>query len=126
MNVADLSEINPSAIVWDGLDGAIVGVANKTAGHPILVTYFDKGEFHTYEIEDNDDEPLDIWGRIEFGPIIAYDTDKIIDILVNNMESVEQDLGEKYDEAVEYFEFNILNAWVGEYTPIHLPMKEVH
>jgi hypothetical protein len=42
--------------------------------------------------------------------VILYDTDKILGILVY------QD-GMTYDEAVEFFEFNILGAWVGDQTP---------
>jgi len=43
-------------------------------------------------------------------PVILYDTDKIIQILV-------YDDGMSEDEAIEYFEFNILGAWVGDETP---------
>jgi len=42
--------------------------------------------------------------------VILYDTDKVLEILVYND-------GMTYDEAVEYFEFNILGSWVGEETP---------
>ena len=42
--------------------------------------------------------------------VILYDTDKILGILVY------QD-GMTYDEAVEFFVFNILGAWVGDQTP---------
>jgi|TARA_R110001592_G_scaffold132392_5_gene346873 hypothetical protein len=44
--------------------------------------------------------------------IILYDSDEIIKILVyrDNM---------SYEEAVEYFEFNILGSWVGPQTPAY-------
>jgi len=42
--------------------------------------------------------------------IIAYDVAKIIDILMTRD-------GMDYDEAIEYFEFNILGGWHGEGTP---------
>jgi hypothetical protein len=42
---------------------------------------------------------------------ICYDTDKVIEILMEDMSE---------DEAWEYFEFNILGAWVGEHTPVFL------
>ena len=29
-----------------------------------------------------------------------------------------------YEEAVEYFEFNVAGAWVGEQTPIFVDLKE--
>ena len=51
---------------------------------------------------------------------VAYDRDKCIDILV------ERD-GMEYEEAVEYFEFNVIGAWFGEHTPVYItvyPGKE--
>tara|TARA_R110001592_G_scaffold302863_1_gene574840 strand:- start:616 stop:864 length:249 start_codon:yes stop_codon:yes gene_type:complete len=43
-------------------------------------------------------------------PVILYDTDKVLEILVYRD-------GMTYDEAVEFFEFNVLGAWVGDETP---------
>jgi hypothetical protein len=28
----------------------------------------------------------------------------------------------KYEMALEYYEFNIVGAWVGEYTPVHIKL----
>ncbi len=47
--------------------------------------------------------------------IAVYDRDMCIDILANDM---------PYAEAVEYFEFNVAGAWVGEQTPIFVDIKE--
>jgi len=44
-------------------------------------------------------------------PVIAYDRTKCIDRLV------ERD-GMSRDEADEFFEFNVVGAWVGDNTPI--------
>jgi hypothetical protein len=41
--------------------------------------------------------------------VVAYDTTKIVEILSRSM---------TVDEAYEYFEFNILGAYVGERTPM--------
>jgi hypothetical protein len=42
-------------------------------------------------------------------PIVAlYDYNKIIELLMKDM---------SYEEAVDYFSFNIGGAWVGDYTP---------
>ena len=49
--------------------------------------------------------------RIGDEPVVAYDTTKIVEILSRSM-SVE--------EAYEYFEFNILGAYVGEKTPVFI------
>jgi hypothetical protein len=49
---------------------------------------------------------------------ICYDEDKVIEILM------ERD-GMTYEEAVEYFEFNIAGAWVGESTPFFMQRMEL-
>ena len=49
---------------------------------------------------------------------ICYDQEKVIDILI------ERD-GMGYEEAVEYFEFNIAGAWVGESTPFFLQKMDL-
>ncbi len=122
MNLDKLFELNPEAIVWDGLDEAIVGMASKTLDGPIIVTYVDDNdEYKTYEI-NNVDETYDRWGRMVFGPIIAYEVDKIIEKLIITMEDSEE--SEKYSDALEYFDYNIDGAWVGEFTPLHIPMFE--
>jgi uncharacterized protein YozE (UPF0346 family) len=52
-------------------------------------------------------------------PVIAvYSWTTMIDILVDRD-------GMDFDEASEYIDFNILNAWVGEQTPIVVMPVEV-
>ena len=58
-----------------------------------------------------DEAIIGVAERIGMEPVVAYDTDKIIEILSRDMTE---------DEAVEYFEFNILGAYVGEKTPIYI------
>jgi hypothetical protein len=48
---------------------------------------------------------------------ICYDEDKVIEILMKD--------GMTLEEAVEYFEFNIAGAWVGESTPFFLQRMEL-
>jgi hypothetical protein len=91
MTPEEISYINPEALLCDGFDEAIMGVAE----------------------------------RINLGPVVAYDVDKIIEILMRNMEindDVDDEMIEskKYEMANEYFEFNIKGAWVGEYTPVFI------
>ena len=52
-----------------------------------------------------------IIGVEERAGVVAYDIDKIIEILMREMTE---------DEAVEYFEFNILGAYMGERTPVYI------
>jgi len=42
--------------------------------------------------------------------VILYDTDKVIEGLMNGDAM-------SYEEAVEYFDYNILGAWMGDATP---------
>lgn len=65
----EVGDINPEAIIYDGYDDAIIGMAS----------------------------------RINLGPVVAYDVDKILEILV------ERD-GMTYEEAMEFFDFNIMGG----------------
>ncbi len=75
----DISEINPEALLIDGFDEAIIGMAE----------------------------------RINLGPVVAYDVQTILKIMIERDEMT-------FDEAIEYFEFNILGAWAGDNTPIFI------
>jgi hypothetical protein len=48
-------------------------------------------------------------------PVAVYDYAKCIDILAESMD---------YEEALEYFEYNVIGAYVGEQTPIFLRYPE--
>ena len=58
-----------------------------------------------------DDAIIGVAERIGMEPVVAYDVNKIIEILARDMSE---------DEAVEYFEFNILGAYMGERTPVFI------
>ena len=73
-----ISEENPEALLADGFDDAIIGIAR----------------------------------RFNFPPLVAYDYGKCIEILMKD--------GMTEEDAVEYFEFNTLGAWMGEGTPIFI------
>jgi hypothetical protein len=69
--------------------------------------------------------------RINLGPVVAYDVEKIIEILASDMEVEEDDLEDgqsiedlKISMAYEYFYFNIQGAWMGENTPIFISKLE--
>lgn len=94
MNIGDsISEFNPEALMCDGFDEAIIGMCE----------------------------------RINLGPVVAYSVEKIIEILMKDMVVNEDELEEgetiedrKYSDALEYFEFNIKGAWMGEFTPVFI------
>jgi hypothetical protein len=79
MTREEIAEINPEALLCDGFDEAIIGMAE----------------------------------RITLGPVAAYSVSKILNIMM------ERD-GMTYEEALEYYDYNILGAWMGEHTPIFI------
>jgi len=96
MSRDEIEEINPDALLCDGFDEAIIGMAE----------------------------------RINLGPVVAYDVNKMIEILMKTMEPDEADLDEaetiedaKYTMAYEYFEYNIKGAWLGEFTPVFITIN---
>ena len=64
-----------------------------------------------------DDAILGIASRCGQNDIIAYDVNKIIQTLM------ERD-GMDYEEAQEFFEFNIVGAYMGENTPVFITKPE--
>jgi hypothetical protein len=44
---------------------------------------------------------------------VCYNTDKVIELLMEHDKM-------SYEEALEYFEFNMIGSWVGEHTPVFL------
>ena len=57
-----------------------------------------------------DDAILGIGNQYSKPPVVVYDETLIIDSLTGQ--------GMSYEEAWEYYGFNIAGAWVGENTPI--------
>jgi len=60
-----------------------------------------------------DEAVLGVARRCGQPDLIAYDVEKIIEILVTRDDMT-------YEEAVEFFDFNIAGAWMGEETPIFI------
>lgn len=76
-----IAQFNPDAVMWDGLDDAIIGLS--TNGN------------------------------------VIYDVNKIQEILYAGWkEDPKDDI--TMDDVIEYVEYNILCAYVGEFTPIHI------
>lgn len=74
-----------------------------------------------------DDAIIGMAERINLGPVVAYDVEKMIQILMKDMEVDEEELEEgesienkKYEMALEYFYYNIQGAWMGEFTPVFI------
>ena len=60
-----------------------------------------------------DDAIIGVASRCGISDLIAYDVSKIIDILQKRD-------GMTHEEAQEYFEFNVIGAYMGEHTPIFI------
>lgn len=58
-----------------------------------------------------DEAIIGVAERIGQGPVVAYDTTKLVEILSRSM---------SVDEAYEFFDYNILGAYVGDKTPLFI------
>ena len=75
--IDQLIEENPDALLADGFEKALIGIARRT-GQPSLA---------------------------------VYDSEKCINILEKKHKMT-------YEEAIEFFEFNVIGSWVGQNTPL--------
>ena len=53
-----------------------------------------------------------IFGR---DPVVAYDMDKMVELLIEE--------GMEEEEAREYLDFNVLGAWMGTGTPVFVELR---
>ena len=74
---------------------------SETYGEDLL--FMDGPEF--------DEAILGVAERAGGGAVVAYDTEKVLRVLEQDMSA---------DEAREYFDFNIGCAYVGEKTPVYI------
>ena len=59
--------------------------------------------------------------QFNVGPIVVYDQEKVIEILVANGD---EDSESPYEDAMDHFGFNVIGQYVGERTPIFLTHGE--
>ena len=69
-----------------------------------------------------DEAVIGMWERFGNTPVVAYDRDKCIEILMDEFaqdtdDDEEEDLSTR---AIEYFDYNVMGAYVGEFTPVFL------
>ena len=108
MSIAEqIDEINPEAIAWGSggereyLDKAIIGWADRCGMQPVLVYSYDK-LVQAF---------VDMW---------SADESVVADIKASQ-EADDDGLTEEdilYHQAREWVDFNIVGAYVGEYTPL--------
>ena len=76
-----------------------------------FLTYMDEINPDAVYPTDFEDAIVGYTERCGQPPLILLDREKCIEILMKDMDR---------DEAVEYFEYNVLGSWVGESTPIFM------
>jgi hypothetical protein len=69
-----------------------------------------------------EDAVVGICERFGAVPVVAYDRDKCIEIIIASSDKNGLTDEEAYAEAEEYFEFNVAGAYVGEGTPSYLTL----
>ena len=57
-------------------------------------------------------------------PITVYDREKCIAILMEQFDDDNDEERDLYEEAEEYFGYNVIGAWVGEGTPAFITRYE--
>ena len=65
-----------------------------------------------------DNAIIGVGGRCNTDPMIVYDYDKMVKVLVTRDDM-------SYEEAEEYIDFNIVGAWIGDTTPIIVTKKNI-
>ena len=61
--------------------------------------------------DEFEDAIIGLADRFGMDTSVAYDYDKVIKILMEDM---------SYEEEVEYFDFNVIGGWVGDSTPVFI------
>lgn len=74
--------------------------------------YSDAADSEMLLMDGYDDCIAGIMERFGMEPIVCYDKAKVLDKLMKD--------GMSHDEAVEWFEFNQIGAWMGDGTPCFL------
>ena len=67
--------------------------------------------------EEYEDAIIGVAHRFGAEPIVAYDYDKVLELLAEKFKEESED---PYMDAVEWFNFNIIGSWVGDKTPIFI------
>ena len=80
--IALLSDVNPDAALWTGLDDAVVGIVLRGTK-----------------------------------PVAVYDYDLMVGVFMRNEDWTR-------DDAVEWIEFNVIEAYVGDGTPFHVRLDD--
>ena len=67
--------------------------------------------------EEYEDAVIGVAHRFGAEPIVAYDYDKVLELLAEKFKEESED---PYIDALEFFNHNIIGSWVGDKTPIFI------
>lgn len=79
------------------------------------------------QLQENYDDSLlfaDGFDNCIIGVCEDFGTTRVVYCISKMVETLFNDAGMPYDEALEYLEYNTFNAWVGESTPIYMEPKQ--
>ena len=96
----------------DGFPGVVGAVSTRDK----IQSYLGDCPAIILEPEMFDDAIIGIAERCGESPLVAYDRDRCIEIIM-------ADSGCSREEAEEHYEFNIAGCWVGEGTPVFLDTR---
>ena len=68
--------------------------------------------------DEYEDAIIGVAHRFGAEPIVAYDYVKVLDLLAERFKEAGSE--DPHMDAVEWFDFNIINSWVGDKTPIFI------
>ena len=80
-----------------------------------LLAGFDPEDHELLTMDGFDKCIIGVVERCGQPPIVCYDRQKVIDKLIEE--------GATYDDAVDFFEFNQIGAWMGESTPCFINLN---
>ena len=92
MTREEIAEYNEEAVMYEGLDAAIIGMAERNG---LMVVAYDR------------EKAIQICA-------------KHMEVSKDDLEPGETIKGKKHELGIEHFEFNILGCWLGEHTPVFI------
>lgn len=78
---------------------------------------FENDEENIILLTDLDAALVGIGERIGMPPVAVYDSKRCVEILMEHYNMT-------YEEALDYFDFNICGAYLGEHTPMFIRFPE--
>lgn len=69
---------------------------------------------------DFEEAVIGIAHRFNMEPSVCYDMDKVIEIFCKQFAEDLEDDDDPHQMAVEWFEYNVIGAWISDTTPLYI------